>query len=487
MATNQNSNHQFVPRNADVRLVEDAAHRGARKGSAIGAGGGGLIGALISRRRKLGSGVAGAIGGALAGHVAGRSIGIREGAKDVRDARRALNQRNQLAALRADIQGLQENADAREFDRLDSSTEPGPSRQHPIRSYPHAKGPYVPGNGIDDQEAYEMSPLRQKLIEIYGLGVVSALSDDELSDANCRALMREVQASMARANGPHASSNIDPEFERHFLASKLGDKAVSEMPKSLMHCHFEAARRKGLVDLDDMEATKNFAIIDRTRTDTGEFAPEGQVDSQLVQRAYSPTRRKTGIEAGAGVAAGAGLASAIAHLRGKKARTLRLAPGVPKLPPKTIDVDSENLEARLPFLTRFTMGKVGKYPIKRRALRGKKPPTGIRPVSIGKAKPRHCLAFLIQDDDFPLVPSAGTETSARHEAPRSSGEKSSGVAQAPSRHHRVRPSRLRHGLAGQFPRRRGNRRRRHWRCDSAQKEKDSGRPLRQRAESHAAS
>ncbi len=48
-------------------------------------------------------------------------------------------------------------------------------------------------------------------------------------------------------------------------------------------------------------------------------------------------------------------------------------------------------------------GSSGKYPIKRRALRGKKPPTGIRPVSVGKAK-KHSLAFLIQDDDFPLVP-----------------------------------------------------------------------------------
>ena len=318
----------------------------------------------------------------------------------------------------------------------------------------------MPGNGIDDQEAYEMSPLRQKLTQIYGYGIVSALGDDELSEENCRALRDQVLNRQAKAGGPRASSNTDPEFERHFLESKLGQRAVSEMPDSLVHCHFLSAQRRGLVEFEDQSETTDFALINRTRNDEGEFTPEGQVNSVAVQRAYArnPRERRTGISTAIGAGGiAAGLAGAVAHLRGKrrraprltagsspalpgaigadfaanndgshpvrdtlagvgagalgvaaalalrKRRQLRLPTGVPKLPPRTIDVETETLSRRLPFLTSFAMGHPGKYPIKRRALRGKKPPTHVRPVSVGKAK-KHSLAFLIQDDDFPLVP-----------------------------------------------------------------------------------
>ncbi len=70
--------------------------------------------------------------------------------------------------------------------------------------------------------------------------------------------------------------------------------------------------------------------------------------------------------------------------------------GVPRLPAGSVDTNA----------TTFGMGTVSKYPIRRRALRGKKPPTHVRPVSVGKAK-KHSLAFLIHDDDFPLVPQPG--------------------------------------------------------------------------------
>ena len=389
--------------------------------------------------------------GGIAGNVAGRAIGRREAAADTVKSRRALLQSNALAELRADIQELQDRTAARDFETIDDATarKPIPVLPNRLPRRPSVRGrKSEPGNGVSAES--EFFRLRQELTEDYGWAITSALDDAELSVEACEALRNQILSKMGTVNGPRAGGERNPEFEREVLSQHLGARAVSEMPDSLVHCHFLSAQRRGLIELDGGEATTDFAILDRERTAQGTFAPEGQVTDQSVSRAYSrnPRERRTGVSTAAGAAsAGVGIASAIAHLRGRKGkrprltggsppalpgaigadfaardadshpvrdtlagvgagalgvagllalrkrRQLRLAPGIPKLPPKTIDVDS----------TTFGMGHPGSYVIRRRTLRGKKPPTHVRPVSVGKAK-KHALAFLIQDDDFPVVP-----------------------------------------------------------------------------------
>ncbi|MCE0497214.1 MAG: hypothetical protein LV481_04625 [Methylacidiphilales bacterium] len=335
------------------------------------------------------------------------------------------------------------------------------SGQHPVRIFPTSTRKDKQQTGIDDEGDYQLTPERLRLAEIYGWGIVSALDDDELSEANCQRLHDLVLAKQNRADLPAAGLRSGEDFERGVLAQHMGSRVVEAMGRAEVHAHYLGAVRKGLIELDGTEATTEFALVNRIRNDEGEFAPNDETDSEAVQRAYDPRARRTGRNVGAGMAAGAGLASALAHTRKlrkaklprlgnggrpilpgtigadfaanddgshpirdtvagigagalgvagllalRKRRLARLASGMPTLPPKTIDIDTEALDARLPFMTRFAMGHPGTYKIARRNLRGKKPP-GVPKVSGGKLrlKPKHhSLAFLINDPDFPIVP-----------------------------------------------------------------------------------
>jgi len=433
------------PRVQEEKTIIDSAHQTARRGSLIGALAGGVAGSL-AKKRKLGTAAAAALAGGVAGHYAGRAIGVHEGARDVLAARKALDRRSQLAALRADLVELRERSDAWDFDRSGNAMEPGLSGQHPVPIFPKSKRKDTQQCGIDDEGDYQLTPERQALAEIYGWGIVSALDDSELSEENCQALMEQVQASMSKANGPHSGGDRSANFERQFLASKLGDKAVSEMPDSLVHCHFLSAQRRGLVEFEDQSEATDFALVSRERNDAGQFVDQDQVSSAAVARAYDPRGRRTGRNVGAGIAAGAGLAAALAHFRKvrgskiarigngsaptlpgadfargddshpvrdtvagvgagalgvagllalRKRRRLRLAPGVPRLMPgigDVIDVESTTLAARHMRPSPFSRGP--KRFVKRPRRGGKLLPGGKKTN----------LAFLINDPDFPILP-----------------------------------------------------------------------------------
>ena len=451
-----NSNQKnFRPTQHEISDVTAESRRDARRGTLAGGIGGYLAGALLKKKAAK---IAGAVAGGVAGHMIGSRVGRREGAKDVVKSRQAL-----LQNMSARLDSLEE----RELARLGFETVDGATAAKPVSGIPNRlpRRPSVrgqrsePGNGRSS-EAEFFSPTRQAIADKWGYGIAEALDDDELDDEHAAALHDAVMAEIQRTDSPAAGVKRGEDFERNVLATHLGAKAVDAMSPAEVHCHFLSAQRRGLIEFDGADETTDLAILTRERTDTGQFAPEGQTDSLAVQRAYarSPRERRTGVSVATGAAGvAAGLAGAYAHLRGKKRRAprltagsppalpgaigadfaarddvshpvrdtlagvgagalgvagllalrkrrlARLASGVPKLPPRTIDVDSQTLSRRLPFLTQLAMGHPGSYVIRRRTLRGKKPPTGIHPRQLGKAK-KHSLAFLIQDDDFPLVP-----------------------------------------------------------------------------------
>ena len=429
---NTNRNNRQLPRVAEEKNIIDSAHRAASRGALLGGAGGTLAGYLAGGKKRKIAAAIGGLTGAVVGDKAGRQYGIRTGAKDVIAARKALNQQRQLAALTAEVRDLAVRAgerDAVRFETVDGATAKKPVRpgQHPTRIYPKAKGPYIAGNGIDDQGEYELTAERQRLAEIYGWGVVSALDDDQLTEANCERLHQQVLDRQARANGPHAGGDRSAEFERNYFAAKLGHATVARMGAAEMHALFVAHQRNGLVEFEDQNETTDFAILNRSRTPEGTFAPDDQVSSAAVRKAYSrdsvtakaassdPHTGRDATLAGAVVGA-AGLAGR-ALLKGRKGR-LKLPPGVAKI---------AGSGAPKSFAMTSAPGP-GTYPIRRAKLKGKKQP-GVPKVAGGKRVPkpaRHNMALLIADDDpaFRLDPVKPTRL-------------------APGMHQRVKPARNR--------------------------------------------
>jgi hypothetical protein len=446
---NTSRNPSFKPTQHEIDTVSKRARTDALKGGLAG----GLAGALVGRKYKaklIGAGL-----GATAGDMIGRRVGRREGARDVVQSRQALLRNNQLAELREQVNELAARAEERDHN---GNNFPGSFPQPTMPMRKSVRGMRsVTGNGVSAEA--EFFKLREDLTARYGWGVTSALEDSELTEENCQALHDAIVGKISKTNSPAAGLKSGEDFERAALKVHLGAKAVEAMGPAELHCHFLSAQRRGLVEFEDQDETTNFALINRERSADGTFEPNSATDPGAVRRAYSPTQRKTGIEAtGTGIAAGAGLASAIAHLRGKKGkrprltggsvpqlgfaladddqrghgarnaaiagtagalglagilalrkRRLRLPAGVPKLPPRTtppqFDVETQVMSRRLPVLTSFVKGP-GTYRIARATLRGKKQP-GVPKLKIaGKKKPTN-LAFLIHDDAFPLVPQPG--------------------------------------------------------------------------------
>ncbi len=307
---NPNKNSPWKPTQHEIDDVTKRSRREALKGSVVGA----LAGTLVGAKRK--SKLIGAAIGATAGHYAGAIAGRRQGAADVVKSRRALLQNN-LAELQELVTQLTARADAR--DRNGNSF-PGAFPQPTMPMRKSVRGMRsVTGNGVSAEA--EFFKLRENLTAHYGWAITSSLSDEELTAENCERLRDQVLSRQARAAGPHASTQNDPEFERHFLASKIGEKAVAEMPDTLVHCNFLAAVRRGdLVEFGYSPDTTDFAIINRERNGEGQFVDNDLVSSQAIQRAYHPRDRKTGIENGGGaLAAGAAGLGALALLKGRKA------------------------------------------------------------------------------------------------------------------------------------------------------------------------
>jgi len=453
--SNQNRNRPY-PRVQEEANIIKAAHQGAHTGALVGgATAAGTASLFLKKKRLLGIAGSGALG-AVTGAAAGRRIGIDRGAKDVRDARKALNQQRQLEQITRTLDFMEARAEHLGFESIDGATAAKPVsaiQRRPV-ARPSVRGMRSePGNGVSAEALF--AEARQDIASRWGWGIASSLADDELTDEHAEALHNVIMGKIQKADAPAAGLRSGEDFERALLAQHMGARVVEAMGPAEVHAHYLGAVRKGLVELDNHDETTDFTLINRTRNGEGEFAPEGQVTSQSIQRAYAsnPRERTTGKTASTvgAVGAAAGLAGAIAHLRGRKGkrprltggsvpqlgfaakddgshpvrdtlagvgagalgaaallalrkrRQLRLPTGVPKLPPKTIDVETETMSRRIPFLTSFVMGHPGAYPIKRRALRGKKPPTGIHPRQLGKKKPTN-LAFLIHDPDFPILP-----------------------------------------------------------------------------------
>jgi hypothetical protein len=405
---NSNRNRQ-IPRVQEEKNVIDAAHRDAHTGALIGgATAAGTASLLLKKKRLLGIVGSGALG-AVSGAAAGRRIGIDRGARDVHDARKALNQQRQLAALTAEVNDLvmrQTERDALRFETVDGATAAKPVRpgQLKIIRRPSVRGQMSePGNGRSS-EAEFFSPARQAIADKWGYGIAESLEDDELDDEHAAALHDAIMGKVQKTDSPSAGVRRGEDFERGVLAQHMGARVVEAMSPAEVHAHYLGAVRKGLIELEDQGEATSFAILNRSRTPEGTFAPDDQVSSAAVRRAYSPdsatsraasadphTGRNAAIAGATAAAAGIG---ARALFKGRKGR-LRLPPGVAKI---------AGSGAPKSFAMTSAPGP-GTYPIRRAKLRGKKPP-GV-PKILGKKKPTNLGAFLIHDDAFPLLPQPG--------------------------------------------------------------------------------
>jgi len=444
---NQNRNN-FRPGQREVDSVTKSARSAGREGAVIGGVGGYLAGNLATRRLRQARLVGIAVGG-VAGHVIGKTVGRRAAAKDDIASRKALRDMSALGML----QELNSRLDAVELSQFDrnGNNEPGASGQDPNPYWPRPRGVGKVGDGIDAEQVAKFTPERERLAEIFGHGVVDALDDSELSEENCRALRSAILAEQSKVNDPSAGLRSGEDFERRILSSHLGARTVSEMSDALVHANYLGAVRRGLIQLESQNETTDLAFVNRVRNREGEFEPGGSVDPAAVVRAYSPQARtgktKTSTKVAA-VGAAAGLAGALAHLRGKKSRTprlgsggqptlpgaigadfatrddgshpvrdtlagvgagalgvagllalrkrrlARLASGLPKLPPRTVDVEAQPSDFAARHMKPSPFGNNPRRLIRRPKRSGK---LSVKPL-------RHNMAFLIQDDDFPLVP-----------------------------------------------------------------------------------
>lgn len=331
-------NQKFNPRQSEENSVIASANRGSDRGAVVGALAGAGLGAKLLRKYRAVGAITGGLSGAAAGSVAGRKIGAASGARHIKEARRSLTENMQV--LNAKLTELESFVSPPLFiDRNGNTNESRPSnvgQNHRIPIY-RLKGNSVGSPGLGrsaEGEAY-FSPLREALAAKYGRGIVDALTDGELSEERCKAL-RDRILSQQRIAGSGCAG--EPAFssaqKRCWLAAKIGEKQTSLMSDAEINCNFLASKRRGLVELNYApERINNFDF--RSRNSTGEYS--NQPDSAAVQRAYSPTQRKTGLGL-AGLAAGAAGVGAGLLLRGKK--SLRLNP-------RTIDVPTQSFGAML--------------------------------------------------------------------------------------------------------------------------------------------
>ena len=215
-----------------------------------------------------------------------------------------------------------------------------------------------------------MSPLRQELLR--GLGWESlSLGDDELTENMPKPSDHVLWNPKAVArNGPvlveiyRVSWRIGPAYGRRGQSRQWARQRFMRLSGS-------RSERPGRTRRPERD--NDFTLINRTRNGEGEFAPEGQVTSQSIRRAYAPNSRerttgKTTSTVGA-VGAAAGLAGAIAHLRGRKGKRPRLTGGsVPQLGFAAKDDGSHPVRDTLAGVGAGALGVAGLLALRKRRL-----------------------------------------------------------------------------------------------------------------------
>jgi hypothetical protein len=375
-------NSNFRPTTREIDDVTNDARRGARRGAIAGGLTGG-VGASLYLPKSTKAKLIGAGLGAIGGNIAGRKIGRKKGAEDVVKSRGALLRQmaRRLSEKMTQLESRYRKDDV-SVDRNGNQMVGGLSGQDRNPYWPRPRGIGQCGDGVDAEQQAKFTAERQRLIEIFGHGIVDALDDTELSEEACAALRA---ALMARADSANGYGKSDVTFARKFFAAEKGRAVVDAMRDAEVMAHYLSAKRNGLIQLDQHDDAIDFGIDFRPRNQDGQFEGGSGPSAGAIQRAYNPNPcdRATGKNVGIGAgAAAAGLGAAV--LAAKKFRKL----------PARLTTSGKVVDATASPVKSFARRNMTASPF----------PGGPKKLIRRMRRNRRNFALLINDPDFPLLP-----------------------------------------------------------------------------------